>query len=88
MTIAIIVAVALVYLLTVGGFLALLDRMRKLDAQQQDMLLERIQRPESRPVPLTPFDEDIEWNPEEDRTDLGEMAAVGMINPTGLKRDE
>lgn len=88
MTIAIIFAVALVYLLTVGGFLALLDRMRKLDAQQQDMLLERIQRPESRPVPLNPFEEDIEWNPEEDRTDLGEMAAVGMINPTGLKRDE
>lgn len=88
MTTVIIVGVALVYLLTVGGFLLLLDRMRKLDAQQQDMLLERIQRPESRPVPLNPFEEDIEWNPEEDRTDLGEMAAVGMINPTGLKRDE
>lgn len=77
MTLAAIIVVGVVIVAMNVGWLILFDRMRKLEFQQQDLLLERIQRPMVRPFPV----EEGEEEEVQVRSDLGEMAAVGQIDP-------
>lgn len=78
----VVIALALGWTVSILGFLFLFHKLDEANKKQEDMLLERIQRPEFRPVPL----EDIPEPTDFERSDLDEMAAVGMIDPT-LSRD-
>lgn len=76
------IALIIGWVSTTGGFLYLFHLLDVANKKQDDLLLERIQRPEFRPIALDemPEPEAIE------RSDLNEMAAVGMINPS-IQRD-
>jgi hypothetical protein len=73
------------YVVTVALFLYAFDRLMKENRRQEDLLLERIQRPDWRPIHLDSVD-DAPDMPE--HSDLDEMAAVGAVNPLILTRND